>query len=598
MYAPSPRWNLEVLLSGGVGGDAFEAGLTACAAELDALRAARAQLDAIAAQPDAWRAWLVAYHALQERLGDLEALAHCHHSAHTDDTVGRLALGRADELGQRLHQEQVAVEAALGACTDDALDALCTGELVSWRRAYARARDAQRMRLEPPLQALLSEADREGLHAWGQLYDLVTGTLTAPFEQDGVTAPVGIARLAALRAHPDADVRRRAFLARNQAFESVADLCATALTHLTGARQMRLDRVGGGELDETLFSNRIDQDVLDAMWAGADQLRPTLTRYLALKARALGRDALDFWDVDAPLGRPPGGDALDWDGAQALVVDAFEPVEPELAAFSRALLQAGGVEAEARDHKRPGGYCCGFSGRATSRIFMTFTGSVDNAVTLAHELGHAWHNHLLFQAPRGERQLTNGLAESASTFAESLVRHEILARASDPTVRLFMLDQQLQAGVSFLMNIRARFAFERALYRLRRAGPLSADALTAEMLAAQREAYAGALGSWDPMFWASKLHFYISHFGFYNWPYTFGYLFSGAIAARARAEGPAFRPVVKELLLRTGWQDCAPLARDLLGADLRDPSFWAGAAAPLVDQLAEFERALARAEPR
>lgn len=583
-----------MLFAGGPTSAAYRDALAGGAAEIDALRAGVTALGPMETALDAWRDTLAALIELGERLGELETLAYCHASAHTDDDGVRQALGRISDHLQRLEQVWVPVEAAIGRCTDAQLDALATGPLASWRHQLVRIRAAQRFRLEPALQALLTEADREGLHGWGQLYDLVSGSLTAPFDDEGVTRQVGIARLAALRAHPDRDVRRRSHDARNAAFHGVQDICATVLTHLTGARQMRLDRVGATELDETMLANRIDAGVLDAMWAGADVLRPTLVRYLDRKAHALGTPRLEWWDVDAPLGTPPGGSELSWDDAQRLIVDAFDAFEPDLARFSRELLASGGVEAEARDHKRPGGYCTGFDSKRTSRIFMTFTGSVDNAITLAHELGHAWHNHLLFDRPQGERKLTSGLAESASTFAESIVRDQILARSTDPAVRLFMLDQQLQAGVAFLMNIRARYGFERELYRLRREGPLTAGALTELMLSAQRTAYADGLGSWDPMFWASKLHFYISQFGFYNWPYTFGYLFSGAIYARARGEGPSFRPRVQELLVRTGWQDCRPLARDTLGVDLGDPTFWAAAARPLEGMLAEFEALTAR----
>lgn len=590
MYAPSQVWDLDVLFPGGPTGEAYARALDGFSAEIDGLRARIAAAGPVPMGLDTWRALLVELFDLQVRLGDLQSVAYCYNSANTSDEAGRRSLGRANDLHQRLDLVGVPVNAAIGACSEADLDALAVGALASWRPALGRVRAAERLRLEPALEALMTEADREALHGWGELYDLVTGSLTAPFEEGGDVRPVGIARLAALRAHPDADVRRRALAAKNGAFEGVGDICATILTHITGTRQMRLDRVGADELAHTLLDNRIDQEVLDAMWAGADRLKPTLTRYLDHKARLLGVEGqLDWCDVDAPVGTPPGGEDLSWEDAQGLVVDAFDAWGKPLASFSRGLLREGGVEAEARDHKRPGGYCCGFDTKRTSRIFMTFTGTVDNAITLAHELGHAWHGHLLFRAEPGARRITSGLAESASTFAESIVRDQILTQATDPGVRRFMLDQQLQAGVAFLMNIRARYGFERELYRMRRDGPFSPSQLTACMLEQQRLAYGDALASWDPMFWASKLHFYISHFGFYNWPYTFGYLFSSAIYARARAEGPGFLPVVEELLMRTGWQDCRPLARDVLGVDLGDPSFWEGAARPLEGMLAELE---------
>jgi oligoendopeptidase F len=209
-------------------------------------------------------------------------------------------------------------------------------------------------------------------------------------------------------------------------------------------------------------------------------------------------------------------------------------------------------------------------------------------MTLAHELGHAFHNLVLAEQPGTRREITSALAETASTFAEATFRDRVLDGTTDPTQRAFMLDQELQAAVAFLMDIPARFRFERRLFTLRRDGVLDPDQLSEEMVACQRAAYGDGLGSYDPLFWCSKLHFYIPEFGFYNWPYTFGYLFSAAVYQRAKAQGPSFMDTLRELLLRTGWQGSEDLAREVLGVDLTDPAFWIGAARPVEQRVEAF----------
>ncbi|MEZ4236609.1 MAG: hypothetical protein R3F59_10725 [Myxococcota bacterium] len=154
-----------------------------------------------------------------------------------------------------------------------------------------------------------------------------------------------------------------------------------------------------------------------------------------------------------------------------------------------------------------------------------------------------------------------------------------------------MLDQQLQAATAFLMDIPHRYQLERRLYALRREGGLRADQLSEEVTAIQRRCYGDALASWDPLFWCSKLHFYIAGMSFYNWPYAFGYLFSSAVYAEARRTGPAFLPKLQDLLRRTGWQDTAALGRDVLGADLRSPAFWEGAVQSIPGWVDAFEQA-------
>ena len=223
-----------------------------------------------------------------------------------------------------------------------------------------------------------------------------------------------------------------------------------------------------------------------------------------------------------------------------------------------------------------------------SRIFMTFSGTLRSAMTLAHELGHAYHNDVLFEHPPSMRTITSSTAESASTFAEALFRDYMFEKADSNALKIQMLDQQLSAGLSFLIAIPLRFEFERALYLMAEQGPFTAKRLNETWSRLWKQGYGGRLTHPGTFGWCSTLHFYISHFGFYNWPYTFGYLFSSYVYQQALKTGPEFRDSFRNLLVGTGYKHSVPLVKEALGADLTDPNFWIQAVAPLLQIEKQF----------
>ncbi|MEQ1566468.1 MAG: M3 family metallopeptidase [Myxococcota bacterium] len=574
--AEAPTWELDSLCPGGPDGPAFDERRHAAAARISALDRATDGLGPLSEAADAWAGAVLAYEQIDGDLTELGSFATCAASVDSGSGAARAAEAHTDDLRRHLREVRCRLDAAIDAASDAAFDGwVSRDDLAPARPWVERVRSGRRLRLAPALQALKVSLDREAVTGWGRLYDQLAGDLVGELRGE----QKGVAELAALRATPDPELRRDAFRAGTAAWSSIGTVCAHALTHLTGARQQHHDRLGVDELAETLFDNRLARSSLDAMWAAADAARPALVRYLGRKAELLGKDALDWWDLDAPVGG--ASVALPFDGAVERIAHAFDGMYPELGQFAREVATARWVDARAGAGRRGGGFCTSFPRSRQSRIFMTYTGTLDNATTLAHELGHAWHNRVLEREPVLRTDLTSALAETASTFGEAVFRDRQLSLASDPSFRQFMLDQQLQAAVAFLMDIPHRFRFERRLYELRRQGLLEPDQLSAEVVAIQRASYGGALASWNPTFWCSKLHFYIPEFGFYNWPYTFGYLFSGLVHARAKAEGPASIGWVKELLLRTGWQDTDALASEVLGLDLSDPATWVEAVRPI-----------------
>jgi pepF/M3 family oligoendopeptidase len=442
-----------------------------------------------------------------------------------------------------------------------------------------------RFRLPEKEEALSSELSRDGLLGWGELYEMDAGAIRIRFDRGNGPEDLSPGQISPLLGHDDKGLRDRAAAALEEGWRPVAPRAAKVLTHLTGTRMTLNARRGLDVLDEPCANAKIERATLDAMIEAARRAQPLMHAYLAAKARYLGAP-LSWADTYAHLGTSSG--RVEYAEAQAFIVEQFGAFSPGLADFATAALRGRWVEVEDRPGKRGGGFCADLPLARQSRIFMTWGASARSMSTLAHELGHAFHNHVLHDVPAAKRRVPMTLAETASTFAELLVREAAMAKASDPGQRLRLLDGSLADALAFLVNIPARFELEQALYRLRAEGPLDPDALEAECVAIFSKWYGPSVAKVDPTFWISKAHFYIASLSFYNFPYTFGYLFSNLVYERFRPLGAAGAPGYERLLMKTGDQWAEPIARSELGVDLADPETWAGALGPVERDLDAF----------
>ena len=221
---------------------------------------------------------------------------------------------------------------------------------------------------------------------------------------------------------------------------------------------------------------------------------------------------------------------------------------------------------------------------------MTYRGTEDGLSTLAHELGHAYHAWVLRNEPLVMQSYPMTLAETASTFAETVVAEQRIGKCTDQKNRLSALDRQLQDSVSFLMNIHCRYLFDNQVHTRRAKGELSASELNRLMVEAQKEAYAGALdeSGWNPTFWISKLHFYMSDEPFYNFPYTFGYLLSQRLYLEARNDPDRFPARYDQFLKATTGISAITAGKESFGFDLESVSFWNEALQPIRERIESF----------
>jgi len=438
-------------------------------------------------------------------------------------------------------------------------------------------------RLSKDKEALISDLATDGYHGFSELHSLIVGNLKFPMHDQSLSQ----GQIENLFASSNPQVRETAFKSYTDVYTKRADEIGSILNHIGGFRLKMYNARGWDDiLDEPCEINRLKPATLTAMWSAVAANRAPFSAYLKKKAKLLGKDQLDWYDLEAPLSQT--GSAISYQEGGAFIVKHFERFSPKMAQFASHALSDGWVEAEDRPGKRPGGFCINFPKSKQTRIFMTFSNTMTNVATLAHELGHAFHADCCFDLPYPYQQYGMNVAETASTLAEMIVADAAYETAKDPQEKRVMLDDKVSRSCAFLMNLHARFLFETRFYEKRREGYLLPSELSELMEGAQKEAYANSLKSYHPLFWASKLHFYSTDVPFYNFPYTFGYLFSLGIYLELKKDPKTFEKRLIALLRDTAQMSSEDLAQKHLGVRLEETSFWESAIAYCAKEALEF----------
>ncbi len=583
-------WDLDAIYPGGSDSEALRQELSRLEQEIPAVlaRAKRLGVPQTPAAIPAWSELIVQQMDLASYLRQTGAYISCLNSANMKDTEAKVLGGRHRQLQGAFNNLVTMIDAQMLEIPEEAWQALLAVpefDAIRFNLEEKRRRAAQKMASEQ--ETLATSLSVNGYHGWNEMYNAIVAQMTVPWEENDQTVQLSMSQAANKLTHADRTVRQEMASRYTKAWSDQEDLFATVLNNLGGYR-LNLYEARGWEsvLQEPLETNRMTAQTLETMWSVIVQSRGPLVEYLDRKARLLGLEKLAWYDIGAPLGGVER--KVGYDEAAAFIITHFGAFSPELAAFAQHAFENRWIEAEYRPGKRPGGFCTSFPVAKQSRIFMTYGGNPRNVSTLAHELGHAYHQSVMNDLPQMAQGYAMNVAETASTFAEMIVADASVKAATDESERLALLDGKARQAVSFLMGLHARFTFELAFYEERRRGPVPARRLVALMEEAMRTAHHGALAEYTGNAWASTLHFYLTGQPFYNFPYTFGYLFSAGIYARAQAEGAGFVAKYNALLRDTGRMRVEDLAEKHLGVDLTKPDFWQAAVDLVLGDVHEF----------
>lgn len=521
-------------------------------------------------------------------LHQASAVIGCFLAADTTDKQALLLQGEIGSLNARLQTAMLKFQQTLSKIDGSIWGILLKSDVLKeFSFVLNEWRDEVALKLSEEEEGLITSLSVDGYHSWGQLYDQLIGDTKITISIDGVEKEMSVGQAANLSSHADANIRKRSFEKLEEAWTDKEDFFATALNHLAGFRLAVYEKRGWDSvLKEPLLANRMSEETLDAMWGAIGENKEPFVNYLNVKAEMLGTEKMNWYDIDAPVTESTKNISYQ-DGAE-FILKHFGEFGSELESFSRKAFEDSWIEAEDRPNKRPGGFCTEMPISEQSRIFMTYSGSMSNVATLAHELGHAFHSHALRPVHWMNKNYAMGVAETASTFAEMIVADAAVKAAESKEEKIALLEDKIQRSVAFFMNIHARFLFETRFYEERKKGIVPASRLNEIMNEAQQEAHGGALDTTHPHFWASKLHFYITSVPFYNFPYTFGYLFSLSIYAKALEEKIGFEEKYIALLQDTAIMSVEDLAMKHLGEDITKRAFWEKGIALCVKDVEEF----------
>ncbi|MBI5706735.1 MAG: M3 family oligoendopeptidase [Armatimonadetes bacterium] len=463
--------------------------------------------------------------------------------------------------------------------------------------------------MSPEEEALAADLRPTGISAWSKLHGDWTSQLEVavqwppdlgPQTSDLRPARLSMSQVRNLAYDPDRAVRKAAFEAELAAWKAAEIPCAASINSIKGEVNLIARKRGwDSPLDETLFVAQIDRETLDAMLGAAQESFPAFRRYLKAKAKALGLSQCSFYDIFAPLPsesflgpqtsdlRPSAGRNWSFDEGMAFVVEQFRTYSDKLADFAQRNYDERWIDAEPRNGKHDGAYCMGLKGDV-SRVFMNYKTAFGSVSTLAHELGHAYHNVCLANRTYLQRATPMTLAETASIFCETIIRTAGQERVPDAE-KLTILEASLQGSCQVVVDITSRYLFESEVFEKRRARELSARELCEIMVDAQRQTYGDGLdeAALHPYMWAVKPHYYSGR-SFYNFPYMFGLLFGLGLFARYQEAPEAFKEGYDDLLSSTGLADAATLAKRF-DIDTRSKDFWRSSLKVIEVDIERFE---------
>lgn len=436
---------------------------------------------------------------------------------------------------------------------------------------------------------LISDLMVDGYHAWGEFYKDLVSSINVKIMINGKEENLSVGQAINLRSHHNEKVRKEAHYILESKWKEKEELFAKIINHITGFRlQVNNKRGIKSAIEDPLKNNRMKEQTLNTMWTVISKYKQPFSNYLKRKAEMIGGSSMKAYNFWAPSIK--SNKEIKFDDAANLITEHFSQFGTELEGFAKQAFLEGWIEAEDRQNKSAIPFCASFPLTGESRVFMTFSGTFLNVLTLVHELGHAFHNHAMKTVNGLNKRYPLSIAETASTFSEMIIFDAAMKKANSKEEKLFILDEKLKRSVMNFMNMHSRFIFEQRLYEERSEGIISPNRINQLMEDSINEAYAGSLKEPSIYSWVWTPHYYITQSPFYNFPYTFGYLFALGIYAKAKEKGKDFEKDYLNLLRDSGSMTVEDLVMKHLGEDITSEDFWEKGMELCVKDAEEFIR--------
>ena len=449
---------------------------------------------------------------------------------------------------------------------------------------FAEAKQQYKHLLSDELEDVIAKFSISGGDGWEQLFEAMTSGVEGEFKGEKVT----LSEIRNMAYDADAAVRKEAYETELKMYDTIKEPIAFALNNI---KQQVLTETSlrGFEspLAQTLEASRMSRKTLDALLEAIREYLPQFRAYLKHKASLLGHEnGLPFYDLFAPIGESSRRFTIE--ESKEFLLENFKGFSEDLAQMTKEAYENNYIDFLPRKGKVGGAFCSNLPFIKQSRILTNFSGSLSDVVTIAHELGHAYHGLHIENHRVLNQEYSMPVAETASTFNENIVMNTVISEASDAE-KVALLESQLQDTTQIIVDIYSRYLFESAVFENREKSFMFSKDLEQLMLDAQKEAYGDGLDpdAMHPYMWACKPHYYSSGLSFYNFPYAFGGLFSKGLYAIYQEQPEGFVEKYQELLRATTVTSAEDTAK-VLGVDVTDSAFWKKALAQVADNIEQF----------
>ena len=566
-----PRWNLDSIYSS-LEGEDFEA-------DMKALKTLTEQLKThISGCQDLrdFNAWFKTTLDLMQTTWDtidtLGAYAHALLTVDTSDEKAMHGLNKVDEIALDVKAVYVKVLNAFATHKESVRNLINNDEsLKRYAFVIEELLEEQRHQMSEAEEALAADLNRSGTDSWSRLQQAVSSSSETIWDEETQERKTVI-QLRSMAFDPDRNVREKAFSKELSIWILHETAFAYALNGVKGTT-ITLDKKRGYKdpLERSVKQARITDTVLEALIGSIESYLPMFRRYLKAKAKLMGLPKLAFFDLFAPVGLTH--QKYSFDAAKEFIIENFSAFHLPLGEFAKMAFEKQWIDAGSRVGKVGGAYCTSMPLRKETRVLCNFDHSFDSVSTIAHELGHAYHDKVTSELPALLRNYPMTLAETASIFSQFIIFQGALKHANTDE-RLSLIEGFLQDSTQVCVDILSRFYFEKDVFEKRVHGDIMADELSRMMVDAQKRSYGDALEETQlhPYMWAVKSHYYSSGLSYYNYPYAFGQLF-GLGVYQLSQDYDDFGARYDQLLHTTGMYS-APEVTAKIGCDITTEEFW------------------------
>ncbi|MBZ6526705.1 M3 family oligoendopeptidase [Aerococcaceae bacterium DSM 111021] len=504
-------------------------------------------------------------------------------STNTTDEISTNYRGQYSQILSELTKSQILLDRFLGSVTSDITQ---DSELSEYTFAFKELKEEAAHLLDEETEAVISKMNISGASAWSNLHTFLTSTVETDVEGKTFT----LSEIRNLAYDANQDIRKKAYHAELDMYNKIKDPIAFSLNNIK-QQVLTTSSLRGYEspLDETLQKSRMDRRTLESLITAIKKYLPEFRRYLKQKATYLGHEnGLPFYDLFAPMGETSQQFTVEESGDY--LVDHFRPFSDKLADLVATFYENDYVDFIPRKGKRGGAFCSNLPFIGQSRIMTNFDGSLSSVITMAHELGHAYHGSIIQSHKPLNWSYSMPVAETASTFNETLIMNDLLNNTNDEVEKLALIESLLQDTTQIIVDIYSRYYFESKVFEAKEDTFLFSQQLEELMKEAQLEAYGDGLDSnyLHPYMWVNKGHYYSAGLSFYNFPYAFGGLFARGLYSIYEQQPEGFVERYDELLKLTTVSTVEDTAK-VMNIDVTDVAFWEKSLDTFVEYIDQFE---------